>query len=261
MKRAALALVLVACSSSANDFPSHPGGGPGVSTGGGGGIVDAGIGDAIGDASDAGIPIAGRVCLVQDLRAPISGCDALRAGGLTVTLGTTFVSDAGTRTVVGKATTAVDGRFTMVAPIGPGFIWHVTGDGLTTSVMEYGTLNTIPAMLSEVYLALRESNNMLMGDDQHGDVMMRLVRGVAPVAGIVATVTPLADAEVRYDSKDSAIDWNQTATQTQGMVWVPNAQLGTAHVVLGAADGTGVKTPADTTVESQSITFVTQVLP
>ncbi|HEX3763475.1 MAG TPA: hypothetical protein VHW23_32490, partial [Kofleriaceae bacterium] len=62
MKRAALALVLAACSSSANDFPAHPGagGGGGVSGGGGGGVtIDGGLGETLGDASDAGIPITG----------------------------------------------------------------------------------------------------------------------------------------------------------------------------------------------------------
>src|SRR5262249_12869271 len=158
-------------------------------------------------------------------------------GGLTVTLGTTFAaSDGGTQTVAGTATTAIDGSFTMIAPVGSGF-WHVTGAKLTTSVMAYGTQNIIPAMLSEVYLGLRASNDMTAADEQHGDVVIRLVRGLAPVAGITATVTPLADAEIRYDSKDSASDWNVTATQTQGMVWIPNAQLGAAHIVVGAADG------------------------
>jgi hypothetical protein len=68
-------------------------------------------------------------------------------------------------------------------------------------------------------------------------------------------------SEIHYDSKDSATDWNQVATQTLGMVWIPDAQLGAAHIVFGAADGTGTKTPADTTVESQAIRFITQVLP
>lgn len=261
MKRAALALVLAACSTSNHDFPARPGGGGGgvVSGGGGSGgtVGDAGVGD--GAASDGGVPITARVCLVQDLRTPTSLCEATKAGGLTVTLGAASASDAGTGAVVGTATTGPDGSFAMVAPIGPGFTWHVTGKNLTTSVMAYGTENTIPAMLSELYLGLRETNGMPLSDDQHGAVIVRVVRGVSPVAGLTATVAPLGDSETRYDSKNSAADWNTTVTQGDGMVWVPDAQLGSVKITLGAMDGT--TNPVSTAVESQAIRFVTQAIP
>ncbi len=260
MKRAALALVLAACSSSSKDFPPLPEGAPpgGTSSSGGtvrdGGVGDAGIGDGGG-----GVPITGRVCLVQDLRAPTSMCDMTKAGGFTVTLGTAHAIDAGTTAVVGTATTNPDGSFTMVAPLGPGLIWHVTSSKLTTSVMDYGTENTIPAILSEQYLALLLSNPGQDTDPDHGAVMLRVVRGLTPVAGISATVAPLGVGDTRYDSTNSLTDWNVNATQAAGMVWVPDAQLGMVTITLGAMGGpTNLVT---TTVESQAITYVTRTIP
>lgn len=259
MKRAALALVLAACSTSTKDFPPLTEGGlPGGTSGGGGGTTaDAGIGD--GATTDGGVPIAGQVCLVQDLRAPTSKCDPARAGGLKVTLGTAGAVDGGTATVVGTATTGPDGSFSMIAPIGAGFTWHVTGANLQTSVMLYGTENIIPVMLAEQYLALRESNAMQAVDELHGAAVVRVLRGVSPVTGLSATVSPLADSETRYDSNNSVTDWNTGATQTGGVVWIPDAQLGMATITLSATDGT--TNLVTTTVESQAITFVTRTIP
>lgn len=259
MKPAALALVLVACSSSSKDFPPlREGGAAGGTTGGGtGGTTgDAGIVDSAD--SDGGVPITGQVCLVQDLRAPTLNCDTTKAGGLKVTLGTLGASDAGTGTVVGTTTTGPDGRFTILAPRGPA-TWHVTGVAITTSVMLYGTENTIPVILAERYLDLRQSNRMEQGDELHGDAVIRVVRGAAPVTGISATVTPAADSETLYDSANSATDWNPLATQTGGIVWIPDAQLGAAQITLRTTDAT--TSTVDTAIESQSITFVTRTIP
>ncbi|HEX3479904.1 MAG TPA: hypothetical protein VHT91_33015 [Kofleriaceae bacterium] len=262
MKRAALALVLAACSSSSNDFPPlREGAPPGGTSGGGGGggtVRDAGIGDGT---TDGGVAISGRVCLVQDLRAPTSMCDPTKAGGFTVTLGTAHATDGGTTAVVGTATTALDGSFTMVAPLGPGLIWHVTSPKLTTSVMDFGTENTIPAMLSELYFDLLDANIGRATLEDHGAVALRVVRGLTPVAGIAAMVTPQADSDTFYDSSNSLTDWNPNpnVTQAGGMVWVPDAQLGLAQITLSAAGVT--PNTVDTTVENQSITFVTRTIP
>jgi hypothetical protein len=265
MKRAALALVLVACSSSGKDFPplhegSGPGGNVGTGTGPGGTGRDAGIGD--GSASDAGVPIAGRVCLIQDLRSLTTNCSDNGAGGLTVTLGAPATDAGTTTTVVGTATTAKDGSFAMVAPIGTGFTWHVTGTNLQTSVMGYGTENIIPAILDQPYLELRSSNTPQPVDLDHGDVVVRVVRGVAPVTGIAATVAPQAETVPHYDSNNSGADWNTIATQAAGVVWIPDAQVGPARVTLRAADGTTI-TPDifDTAIEGQAITFLTRTIP
>lgn len=258
MKRAALTLVLAACSSSSNDFPPlSEGGAPGgTSSGGSGGTVrDAGIGDG---GTDGGVAISGRVCLVQDLRAPTSMCDSTKAGGFTVTLGTAHAIDAGTTAVVGTATTNPDGSFTMVAPLGPGLIWHVTSLKLATSVMDYGTENTIPAMLSDPYNELLLRNAGQLTDVDHGAVVLRVVRGLTPVAGLSATVGPPGVGDTQYDSTNSMTIWNQNATQTAGMVWIPNAQVGVATITLTAMDST--TNLMTTTVESQAITFVTRTI-
>ena len=198
--------------------------------------------------------IAGRVCLVTDLRTPTSQCDATKAGGLKVTVGTAGSPGAGT------ATTAADGSFTIAAPLGAGFTWHVTGANLTTSVMLFGTDHTIPAMLSEVYLNLLQSVGLSLVDEAHGSLVVRAVRGVAPATGITATLSPLADSETQYDSPNGATDWNTTATQDHGIVWVPDVQLpGPVAVTLGPMGGTTVKVTAP--IESQAITFVTQDVP
>lgn len=259
MKRVGLALVLAACSSSSKDFPPLPEGAPpgGTTgtTGSGGTVRDGGISDG----ADGGVAIAGRVCLVQDLRAPTSMCDPTRAGGFTVTLGTAHAIDAGTTAVVGTAMTGPDGSFTMVAPLGPGLIWHVTNLKLTPSVMDYGTENTIPAILADQYHDLLLANTGQETDVDHGAVMVRVVRGVTPVAGLSASVAPLGVGDTQYDSINSLTDWNQNATQTAGMVWIPNAQLGPATIALSAMGGaTNLVT---TTVESQAITFVTRTIP
>jgi hypothetical protein len=256
MKRAALALVLAACSSSANDFPPLPEGAPPVGPSSGGGTSgDAGIADG-GSDGDAGVPITGQVCLVQDLRTPTSKCEPMKAGGLKVTLSTPGASDAGT--VVGTTTTGPDGRFTIIAPRGPG-TWRVTGVAIATSVMLYGTENTIPAILAEQYILLRNSNSIMLGDGEQGDAVVQVVRGASPVTGISATVSPLAASLTQYDSNNSLTDWNTNATQAGGIVWIPNAQPGTAHITLSATEGT-INT-LDTTIESQAITFVTRPLP
>jgi hypothetical protein len=256
MKRAALALVLAACStSSSNDFPPLPGtGGGGVIVGGGGSggtTGDAGVGDGAGD---GGTPLTGRVCLVTDLRTPTATCDATKAGGLTVTLGT--AGAPGTATT----TTAADGSFTIAAPLGAGFTWHVTGGvNLVPSVMLFGTETTIPAMLIDDYNNALLTIGLEAVDEGHGSVVVRAVNGLAPALGITAKLSPLADSDTFYDTDGSPKSpvWNNTSTQSTGVIWVPGVQLpGPVAITLGRTDGTTV--PASATVERQSITFVTQ---
>lgn len=247
MKRAALALVLAACSSSTNDFPALPGGsGPGGISGGGT-VGDGGITDGAGD---GGGSFRGSVCLVKDLRAPTSKCDPTKAGGFTVTLGT-----GATGTVT--ATTATDGSFVIAAPNDAGlpFTWHVTGRTLTTSVM-LGAGTTIPAILVDDYTASLADIGLPPVDANHGSVLVQVVN--APVAGITAAVSRF-DGDIFYDggSVKSPV-WNNTTTQSAGVVWVPTALPGPVTITLTRSDKTIVQ--SSRVVESQAITFVTQDL-
>src|SRR4051812_40438989 len=145
MKRAALALVLAACSASSNDFPPlAEGGPPGGNAGGGGTVRDAGIGDGGGD---GGVLIAGRVCIVRDLSNP-TDCDPnADASRVTVALGTR-------KPTVGPDRT---GAFLIAAPAGSP-AWRATGRTFVSSVMPFGTGTTIPTVPDTLYTDVVNAN-------------------------------------------------------------------------------------------------------
>ena len=263
MKRAmlvvGLCVGLAACQNNGggDDYPIGGGGGGGVSSGGGGGS-DGGIDAATGD---AGTPIAGRVCLLSDLRqiGVTASCSTTKAGGLIVTLGN--------RT----ATTAVDGKFTINAPAGSGLIWRVTGDGkaagtvqLQPSVMPFGTDATIPAITTDDYTNLLSQNSMTV-TDQEGAVIVRVLKNGAAATGVTATSSPQAQRLALYDSS-SAVTWSDavTGTSTKGIVWFANLPLNATpptNATISVKE-TSTSTPVGVTalVENQSITFVTEEL-
>lgn len=267
MKRVVLVAVLVtACrSTGADDYPSRPspGGSSAMSPGGSSGNVDAGVGDA----SDAGVVMAGRVCLVSDMR-KLTACTTSGADGFTVTLGAPGAANPS------KATTGNDGRFQIAAPLGNGFVWHVTGTGrvgslaIEESVMAFGTENLIPAIGVEDYNAILETNHGTTLAANHGSVVVRVVNGVAPVANIdVIKVTPTPDLDLaaQYDSDDS-LNWNDLETHANGVVWVTGiptqpvtstAPATPVIITLGQPLTAGIKATINTTVEDQAITFVT----
>lgn len=247
MKRAVLLLVAACQAGGVDDYPIGPGGG-GPSGQGPGGGGDAGVGD--GGDGDGGVPLVGKVCLLRDLR-NLTLCNDAEAKGLIVTLGT--------RT----ASTTDNGVFTIAAPRGSGFTWHVTStvrDQLITSVMAFGTDNTIPAIRSVDYRALVSSNTVPIGD-QEGSIVVRVVNGPTPVANVIAgTVDP--DRPVLYAGDDAEI-WDPTQTLTDarfGVVWFPGVSLtlSPATITLTPQSSTSVTTTA--TVENQAITFVTRDL-
>lgn len=244
-----LVVLLPACQASPDDYPPRPGGGGPVIIGGGGGGSggggggDAGVGDGGGG---AGVQIFGRACVLADLRM-LTKCRDTGAGGLKVSLGT------------GTGTTNPDGTFTMVAPLGAGFTWHVTGASFVTSVMPFGTDNTIPVMTSEEYLNLLELNASSLQDEQHGSVVVRVVAGSSPVAGVTASLSPVADSPTYYDAMNSPTDWNTTSTGPAGVVWVPS--VSTRSLVTLTLSTAGKTTLATALAESQAITFVTQSVP
>lgn len=220
--------------------------------GAGGTRGDAGAGDAPG--SDAGVQVSGRACVVADLR-QLTRCNATGAGGLNVALG------------AGSGTTNADGTFAFLAPLGAGFTWHVTRPvtgpaaipAIIPSVMPFGTDRTIPVVTETAYTDLLASNGELVPDEQHGSIVVRVVQGATPVAGVKATLSPLADGDTRYDASNPTV-WSTTSTGGNGVVWVPGVQLpGPVAVTLSTIDGKA--TVLTVPVERQAITFMTQSVP
>jgi len=258
MKRAVLVL-LVAC---------HAGGGGGddypTGTGGGGPIaVGGGTGD--GGAGNAGVQIEGRVCLLKDLRHP-TVCSGTGAGGLLVSLATPTTKTA-------KVTTDDNGQFSIVAPLGAGFTWRVTGatdQRIVPSLMPFGTDHTIPVIGTEDYNTLLGANHQVIVDE--GSVVVRVVSGGAPIPHVTVASTTLAlEVAVKdaafYDDDRSQDVWNQTDTQSGGVVWIPVVALSpspptTGTITLARQDGATVTTVTTAaTVESQWITFLTMNVP
>lgn len=255
MKRAALALVLVACSSSANDFPTHPGGsGPVPPSGGGGGVVDGGLGDTgTGDAGDGGVPIAGRVCIVSDLRTP-AVCDTTKdASMVKVTLGTRTPTVAPAKT----------GEFTIIAELGTALVWRATGTNFVSSVMPYGIDNVIPIVPDTLYQDMLGMNPVTLLAEGQGSVLARVVSGTSPVAGVNATSTLVTGNNIAfYDGNDKLV-WGQIGpTQTRGAIWFPGVNVTTTPAAITfTRQGATTSVQAPVTVEDQSITFITQDVP
>lgn len=249
MKPAVLVLVLAAaCQADVKDYPLGGGGG-GVIIGGGG-TVDGGSGD--GDAGDGGLQVTGQVCLLSQLRLPTLCDPKQNALGLRVSLGT-------------RSTTTTDaaGHFTIAAPQGAGFTWHVKGnvaDRIIDSVMPFGTVNTIPAIATERYQILLNANSTAVGPLQ-GSIVVRMVRDTG-VTGITAALAGVD--QIFYDS-NSDTDWNTgtVGTGAGGVVWIPGVTLPVPattalRITLSPPGAAVVTTPA--VVEDRAITFVTQDL-
>jgi hypothetical protein len=234
MKLAVLVAVLLAACQAGDGAPPGPGG-------------DAGPGD-----SGAGVPLTGRVCVLKDLR-HLTDCDGnVDASSLTVSLGTRI------------ATPSRLGEFTISAPLGAGFTWHVTGLNFIPSAMPFGTDNTIPVIGDVLYGELLNANSTTL-TDQQGSIVVRVVRGVTPVAGVTATSTPVTNRLAFYDGA-GLLDWDNdmNGTGPAGVVWFPDVPLAVSPPTLATLTLTpqgGTPVTATAAVENQAITFVTQDLP
>ncbi|HEX2688086.1 MAG TPA: hypothetical protein VHN14_15765 [Kofleriaceae bacterium] len=216
---------------------------------------DAGTSNSGGD---GGVAISGRVCLLADLRKPAS-CSATGAKGLVVSLGTRTITIADDHD---------DGTFTLGVPLGTDLTWHVTSstlDRIVPSAMSFGTDHTLPVVTTQLYRDLLSTNGVEILDQQ-GSIVVRVIRGVMPVANVSARSTP-ASSVTLYDRDNSLLDWNESpigATGSAGVVWFPGVPLSLrpptlATITLSPEGGTQVSTLA--TVENQTITFVTKQLP
>lgn len=248
MTRAVLAVLLAACSSNAGgDYPTRPGGGGPVG-GGGGGSADAGAGD--GGAGDAGVLVAGRVCIIKDLR-HLTDCDTAKdASVVSVTLGTRSPTTAPART----------GEFTIVAPLGTDLVWRAKATNFVTSVMPFGTDNVLPIVPDALYTELLSQNSVTLLPEGQGSVVVRVVTGTAPAAGVTGTTTLVSNNVIpRYDEANSAIDWGLVGpTQTAGELWFPGVDVTTTPARITLTPSTGTPVTVSVSVEDQAITFLTQ---
>jgi hypothetical protein len=237
MKRVLLLATLTACpTSSGDDFPVEPGG-PGP--GGIGMMRDAALVDAFDP--DAMQTIAGRVCLVTDLRA-LSTCAPIGAGNITVTLGTR------------SATTSDSGAFTIVKPAGTNLVWRASGAGIVSSVVPFGPSTLIPAIGDVDYIDLQNANGVVVIGGE-GSIVARIVRNTTAQANVVVGVSPVAAYAPKYDGP-TALAWREISTGAAGVAWIAGTELGTN--VLTATPGPG---PLSVLVEDQAITYVTVELP
>lgn len=252
MKRAVLLLAAACQASDVDDYPIRPGGGgPGGERPGGGSGGDAGVDD--GGDGDGGTRLTGRVCLLLDLRNPTICDDRQDALGLRVSLGT--------RTTV---TTDKLGSFSISAPQGAGFTWHVDGnvlDRIVRTAMPFGTDNTIPAISTQRYQDLLSANSATVGPLQ-GSIVARVVSGVVAVPRVTAALTG-QDLLVLYDGS-SLLDWNTgtVGTGDGGVVWIPGVELpvSTTPLTITLSPQGAVSVTTQATVEEQTITFVTKDL-
>jgi hypothetical protein len=249
MKRAALALVLAACSSSTNDFPPlQEGSGPGgtTGTGGSGGTVgDGGLGDG-----GVGRVINARVCIVHDLSNP-TDCDTKDASGVAVTLGT--------RTpITGPDAT---GNFTIIAPSGTP-VWRLSGRTFVPSVMLFGTDTLLPIVSDTLYSDVQGGSGVRVLSEGQGSVLVRVVSSSVPVANVQAATTFTSTNLIPLYSTKNGLVWTTTgSTLASGTVWFPGVDVASVpgQITFTLPGSVPVVTRVDN-VEDQAITFVTQDL-
>ncbi len=228
-------LTLVACHPGSDDsFPIVPGGDDSPITP----PPDTTPADASGDAATA---IAGRVCVVTDLRSLTSGCATTGVAGIAVTLGT--------RTTV----TLADGTFTMSVASGetPSGAWSASGAAYVTSRVLFGGPNLIPMTTEARYAEILLANGMVSGGGQ-GAIIGRVSTSGAARPGITASTAPVATYVAHYDAA-TALQWEQDATGANGVFWIPGAPVGDVAVTLTP----GTLTPVVLPVGDQAITFAT----
>lgn len=240
MKRLVAIALIAACNGEEGgvDFPIVPGGGGGP---GGMGRADAAV-DAAGDASTT---ITGRVCLlVANLRA-LADCAPAGAGNLTVTLGTA------------TTTTNDDGTFTLMRPAETnGLSWSVTGAGVISSAVRFGSTVTLPAFDAAAYQEMIALNNVTA--DESPGLVVRVSRLGAPVEGALVDTVP-EPTEVYYDRETDATWSTIDGTGPAGVAWIPRIVGTSAQITV-----TSETTPTEfenNALFANTVTFVFAEIP
>ncbi len=230
---AATTLVAACGGDESEGFPIMPSGGGGGSSSRPDAAVDGGDGDA-------NMTIAGRVCLINDVRAPAT-CASTGADGFTVNLGTA------------QATTAANGAFTLTRPTGSNLVWRVSGGTtIVPSALEYAISTSspsIPAIDRVLYEEMLASTGAAVATGA-GAVIVRAARNDTPVAGLAAASSP---ASVVYYDGATPTDWELDITGTNGIAWIPTLPEGTASVTFD--DGSATSTATDIPVFADTVTF------
>ncbi len=239
MRYVALLVLVAGCSAGGDDYPIIPGGGNHT----GSPMVDARVAD--GSSGDGG-NLAGRVCLITDLRTPTAGCSQTGAAGITVQLGTS------------TATTLADGTFSIPPVPGTGLVWRISGADLAPSVIPFSTSTILPALGAQTYLDLKNANSVIENSGE-GSVVLAIARGGAPLAGVNVTSDPVASYPALGD-RPNATNWVPGATGTYGISWTPGIIAGPTRLTLVPPDGLDVVT-VDVPIEDGAITFATVAIP
>jgi hypothetical protein len=241
MKLGALLLVLVvACTSSKDDYPIGTGGG-GVGGGGGGGGGDGGV------TTDGGTADK-RVCVLVNDDPLTPGCTDNGEQNITVSLGTKLVG-----------TTDASGRYTVASDIqfGPNQEWRLAGANIVgTIVPVVADVFTFSAFTTA---GLTNLKTMVPGSGSTGaaDVFIHVYDSNGlPASGVSATAVP----NVGVPIYDAGTVWANpgTATGGGGYIWFPAIAQGSFTVTL--TRGTSTATLYDVHAETNFVTFQTATL-
>lgn len=226
----ALLAALAACGRSVDMYPVGGGGGGGG--GNGGGTVDAPR-DGI-----SGSTINGRVCLIDDARAPTT-CSTTSAAGLIVTIGGAV------------ATAQADGSFSIMPTSNTDLVWRVSGTAIEASAMQLSYGKTIPAISKTVFDNMVATNHA--ASDGSGSVIARFTLAGVGIAGINNVVTiPAAESQILYDGTSATV-WDLNQTGSYGVVWVPNIVGSSVEISLSGAQNATI---SGIPVFADSVTFV-----
>lgn len=239
MRLAALLALVAGCSGGTDDYRVVPGGPSHPSTP----MVDAPPADT---GTGDGAALAGRVCVITDLRKPSTGCLSTGAAGITVTLGTA------------TTLTAADGSFAIAPPQGTGLVWHVGAEDLIPSVIPLTTSTTLPIVTTQTYLDLQNGNTVIVNSGE-GSVVLYLVNAGAPLAGGTVTSNPVASYPAMGDQANPT-NWVAGETGPLGASWTPGIIAGTTRMTVTPPAGLAVVT-IDVPVEDGAITFATVAIP
>jgi hypothetical protein len=235
-------LVLAACKpSEGEDWPVEPGGGGGTV----GGTVGSGAVDA---AMDDGTTSTGaRVCGMSEI---LRWDECANAGmeGLDVMVGAL------------SAETLADGTFTIGTPVGANLAWRVSGNAQLASLLEYPGGNVIPSISNTLFQDTAADANVGI-ENGVGTIFAKVLYMGEPVVGATAELAGSIDL-VYYDDANGSAEFSLGETRADGIVWFPNVAPGaTVSFTVTPPKAIGEPTTTNVTVEAETATFVTVVIP